>query len=177
MLKTKPNEIANQPQAPHETSAAVRAPRRGLWQEWLRSLLLFCGVQGLYLLRISRANGGRTLWGARLVLCLLSPALLAVLGRLTGENLLALIYFSNFLCNVALAVRLPRGWGRQFALGLTLFLCCDVCVGIFQSPGLLPPALEAFASLGMWLFYLPGQVLIVLSGRDPHEMRSFHENQ
>ena len=43
MLKTKPNEIANQPQAPHETSAAVRAPRRGLWQEWLRSLLLFCG--------------------------------------------------------------------------------------------------------------------------------------
>lgn len=44
MLKTKPNEIANQPQAPHETSAAVRAPRRGLWQEWLRSLLLFCGA-------------------------------------------------------------------------------------------------------------------------------------
>ena len=112
-----------------------------------------------------------------LLLCLLSPALLAALGRLTGENLLALIYFSNFLCNVALAVKLPRGWGRQFALGLTLFLCCDVCVGIFQSPGLLPPALEAFASLGMWLFYLPGQVLIVLSGRDPHEMRSFHENQ
>ena len=140
-------------------------------------LLLFCAVQGLYLLRIARANGGRTLWTARLVLCLLSPALLAALGRLTGENLLALIYFSNFLCNVALAVKLPRGWGRQFALGLTLFLCCDVCVGIFQSPGLLPPALEAFASLGMWLFYLPGQVLIVLSGRDPHEMRSFHENQ
>ena len=44
MLKTKPNEIANQPQVPHETSAAVRAPRRGLWQEWLRSLLLFCGA-------------------------------------------------------------------------------------------------------------------------------------
>lgn len=44
MLKTRPNEIANQPQAPHETSTAVRAPRRGLWQEWLRSLLLFCGA-------------------------------------------------------------------------------------------------------------------------------------
>ena len=140
-------------------------------------LLLFCGVQGLYLLHIARANGGRTLWGARLGLCLLSPALLAALGRLTGENLLALIYFSNFLCNVALAVRLPRGWGRQFALGLTLFLCCDVCVGVFQSPGLLPPVLERFASFGMWLFYLPGQVLIVLSGSTPHEMRSFHENQ
>lgn len=45
MLKTKPNEIANQPQTPHETSAAVRVPRRGLWQEWLRSLLLFCGAR------------------------------------------------------------------------------------------------------------------------------------
>ena len=144
---------------------------------YVLGLLLFCGVQGLYLLRIARANGGRTLWIVRLVLCLLSPALLAVLGRLTGENLLALVYFSNFLCNVALAVRLPWGWGRQFALGLTLFLCCDVCVGVFQSPGLLPPALERFASLGMWLFYLPGQVLIVLSGSTPHEMRSFHENQ
>ena len=29
----------------------------------------------------------------------------------------------------------------------------------------------------MWLFYLPGQVLIVLSGCNPHEMRSRYENQ
>ena len=40
MLKT--NEILNYPQASHEASAAVRSPRRSLWQEWLRSLLLFC---------------------------------------------------------------------------------------------------------------------------------------
>ena len=40
MLKT--NEILNYPQASHEASAAVRSPRRGLWQAWLRSLLLFC---------------------------------------------------------------------------------------------------------------------------------------
>lgn len=141
-------------------------------------LLLFCGRPGAVSPAHFPGQRGPGPCGAHgLVLCLLSPALLAVLGRLTGENLLALIYFSNFLCNVALAVRLPRGWGRQFALGLVLFLCCDVCVGVFQSPGLLPPALERFASLGMWLFYLPGQVLIVLSGRDPHEMRSFHENQ
>ena len=67
MLKTKPNEIANQPQAPHETSAAVRAPRRGLWREWLRSLLLFCGASVYVELfctcaSIARWTGGRSIW-------------------------------------------------------------------------------------------------------------------
>ena len=41
---------------------------------YILGLLLFCAVQGLYLLRIARANGGRTLWTARLVLCLRSGA-------------------------------------------------------------------------------------------------------
>ena len=81
---------------------------------YILGLLLFCAVQGLYLLRIARANGGRTLWTARLVLCLLSPALLAALGRLTGENLLALIYFSNFL---------QCGPGGQAAPGLGAAVC------------------------------------------------------
>lgn len=60
----KTNEIANQPQAPHETSAAVRAPRRGLWQEWLRSLLLFCSLASVYvgcayLCILAHPDGGR----------------------------------------------------------------------------------------------------------------------
>ena len=50
-----------------------------------------------------------------------------------------------------------------FALGLTLFVGCDVCVGIFNLPGLLPDALYQFSRIGMWLFYLPSQVLIALS--------------
>ena len=44
MLKRKTNEIPNHPQAPHEAPTPVQSPRRGLWQEWLRSLLLFCGA-------------------------------------------------------------------------------------------------------------------------------------
>ena len=50
-----------------------------------------------------------------------------------------------------------------FRLGLALFLCCDVCVGAFNAPGLFPVPVTAFARVGMWLFYLPGQVLIALS--------------
>ena len=39
---------------------------------------------------------------------------------------------------------------------------CDVCVGLHNLAG-LPVPLSAFAQVGMWLFYLPSQVLIVLS--------------
>ena len=34
-----------------------------------------------------------------------------------------------------------------------------------KEPELFPGWLAAFAQVGMWLFYLPGQVLLVLSGR------------
>lgn len=46
MLKTKPNEIEilNHPQAPCEAPETAEGLRRGLWQAWLRSLLLFCSV-------------------------------------------------------------------------------------------------------------------------------------
>mgnify|MGYP000261717576 CR=1 FL=1 len=40
---------------------------------------------------------------------------------------------------------------------------CDVCVGLFQYAWLLPAA-AGFARVGMWMFYLPAQVLITLSG-------------
>ena len=51
---------------------------------------------------------------------------------------------------------------RAFALGLTLFVGCDTCVGLFN---VLPAGSPLYfpASVGMWLFYLPSQVLIALS--------------
>lgn len=56
-------------------------------------------------------------------------------------------------------------WAMAFTLaaGLWLFLLCDVCVGLRNQPSLLP-GLAGAAQAGMWLFYLPGQVLLVLSG-------------
>ena len=56
----------------------------------------------------------------------------------------------------------PRG--RLFGAGLALFACCDLCVGLYNLAGAVPPAAYAFARVGMWLFYLPSQVLIVCSG-------------
>lgn len=127
-------------------------------------VILFCLVQGLYLVRIFRCNGGRGLWGLRIVLFLLALLVLKRLRLLIPLNVLALFYFSNFLCNALASLGCPGRNMRLFSVGLWFFLCCDVCVGLFQSPELASPAVGAFVQVGMWLFYLPAQVLIALSG-------------
>ena len=66
---------------------------------------------------------------------------------------------------------------RLFSIGLWLFLCCDLCVGLFQNPQLVPPAVSAFVSVGIWLFYLPAQVLITLSGANPSSGGFSHETK
>lgn len=120
-------------------------------------IALFCVVQGLYLTRIRRACG-RTLWVLRAGLAAAAWPLLNALGMGTVLNLLAALYFVNFLVNAFQSLTLRSE--RLFAAGLWLFLLCDVCVGLRNQPSLLP-GLAGAAQVGMWLFYLPGQVLLV----------------
>ena len=120
-------------------------------------IVLFCVVQGLYLARIRRACG-RTLWALRAGLAAAAWPLLSALGMGTVLNLLAALYFVNFLVNAFQSLTLRSE--RLFAAGLWLFLLCDVCVGLRNQPSLLPD-LAGAAQVGMWLFYLPGQVLLV----------------
>lgn len=127
-------------------------------------VILFCLVQGLYLVRIYRCNGGRSLWGLRVALFLLALLVLKGLGLLIPLNILALFYFTNFLCNALASLCCSGRSMKLFSVGLWLFLCCDLCVGLFQSPELISPAVGEFVRIGMWLFYLPAQVLIALSG-------------
>jgi len=132
-------------------------------RHYLLGVALFCAVQGCYLARVSHANGGRTLWPLRVGLCTAALAFLYCLELLNPLNALSLVYFANFFCNVLQAAFLTGRRSRLFFAGLLLFLCCDACVGIFNQPGLFPAALSAFAAVGMWMFYLPGQILIALS--------------
>lgn len=128
-----------------------------LLNDWYGAgVALFCGVQGLYLVRILR-RCGRSLWGLRLFLVGAAWAGLWALGLLSPLNLLAAVYFANFLVNACQALSLSM---PLFAWGLWLFLLCDVCVGVHNQPELFPGWLAAFAQVGMWLFYLPGQVLL-----------------
>lgn len=126
-------------------------------------LILFLAVQTLYLIRLRRMGCGSHLW-LRSMAALLLGVLVFSSGLASVLNLLAALYFSQLLSNTALAWS-ARRW--VFAAGLTLFVCCDICVGLFNL-GIL----YSFASVGMWLFYLPSQVLIVLSAKEAsHEAK------
>ena len=140
-------------------------------------IVLFCLVQGLYFVRIYRSNGGRSLWGLRAALFVLALVVLNVLDLLIPLNILALFYFTNFFCNALSSLSCPGQSMRLFSVGLWLFLCCDACVGLFQNPQLVPPAVSAFVSVGMWLFYLPAQVLIALSGANRSSGGFSHETK
>ncbi|MDE6280395.1 MAG: hypothetical protein K2M15_01155 [Oscillospiraceae bacterium] len=141
-------------------------------------IVLFLCVQTVYFLRLRRA-GGPAAWPLRSGLALGAGLAVYAAGMAVGQaapvNLLAALYFSQLLSNTALAWTLKgRPW-RLFALGLTLFVGCDACVGLFN---VLPAASPLFpaASVGMWLFYLPSQVLIALSALPEKEV-SHEENQ
>ncbi|MCI8915745.1 MAG: hypothetical protein HFF26_03635 [Oscillospiraceae bacterium] len=124
-------------------------------------IALFLCVQTVYFLRLRR-NGAGNAWPLRSGLALLAGLAVYAAGMASPLNLLAALYFSQLLSNAVLAWAPGDASRRRFALGLTLFVGCDVCVGLFN---VLPPAspLYAAVSVGMWLFYLPSQVLITLS--------------
>jgi len=138
---------------------------------YLAGVTAFCVVQGLYLLRIRRLRAGNRgalrsslAWRAGLVLAFWGA--LAWLDTLEPLTVLTALYFSQLLANTAESLTLGRKWAL-FSGGLILFVCCDLCVGLHNLPAFLPGTdggvLSAFAQVGMWLFYLPSQVLITLS--------------
>lgn len=81
--------------------------------------------------------------------------LLIIFKNLTLINELVLIYFSNLVLNTIQSYLLPN---RLLSIGLTLFVCCDICVGLHNIN-----VAYTLATFLMWFFYLPSQVLIVIS--------------
>ncbi len=133
-------------------------------RDYTYGLAFFCLVQGVYLLRLHRAVPGRTRPGLRLALAAAALGGLLALGQLSPLTALGAVYITTFACNLLQSLSCPPPWGRLFAAGLGLYFLCDLCVGIFNAGALFPAPLWRFAAVGMWLFYLPGKVLITLSG-------------
>ena len=129
--------------------------------QYLLGIALFLAVQTVYFLRLRRA-GADGAYFLRSVLALGAELGVYALGMASAVNLAAALYFSQLLSNTLLAWTVDGARRHAFALGLTLFVGCDVCVGLFNA---LPPASPLYfpASVGMWLFYLPSQALIALS--------------
>lgn len=88
-------------------------------------------------------------------LIIVGSLILPLFNAMNLLNELVLIYFINLLLN---AIEAWISGNRTLAIGLALFVCCDVCVGLHNIN-----AAFKLATFLMWVFYLPSQVLIVLS--------------
>ena len=144
---------------------------------------IFIGAQLFHFLRISVARGKvsreagvrHPLLGiflsllARAILTVLLLIVLHVTGLWSLLNLLAVIYFVELLLNTIDAA-FTAEHGFRFAVmaaGFLLFICCDVTVGLraLAEAGTLSMTPDRFAlnTYLTWVFYLPSQVLIILS--------------
>ncbi len=91
----------------------------------------------------------------RVIVMVAAVALLYFTNNISLLNVFAVVYFINLVINCLDAWLYSRNLG--FAIGLSLFVLCDICVALFYLTD------NSLAALGMWFFYLPSQVLISIS--------------
>ena len=106
---------------------------------------------------------------ARLLFTALVLAVLHVTGLMSLLNALAAVYFVELLMNTVDAAFTAEHAFRfaVCAAGFLLFICCDVTVGLraLSEAGTVTMTPDRFAlnTYLTWVFYLPSQVLIILS--------------
>ncbi|MBE7088397.1 MAG: hypothetical protein E7370_02610 [Clostridiales bacterium] len=103
---------------------------------------------------------------------LLFVALSIILNSLKSFNFLTAVtafYFINLIFNAVESATLITYDKRfiLFTVGLILFICCDICVGISNLNSVLgtkiPNDIKDLSFFAIWQFYMPSQLLIILS--------------
>ena len=127
-------------------------------------VLLFCVVQFFYALRLSPEKPVRALL-IRAIPAAAAAAIGSRWGAMTALPAYYIVWFAgNLLAAWRDAAKRKKGRSCLFALGLLLFFCCDLCVGLHNLPQAgMPGWLPGFAQNAMWAFYLPGQIMILSS--------------
>jgi uncharacterized membrane protein YhhN len=142
--------------------------------ERLYGMLFFLAAQLLYAVRLHRTERGRGLLILRIVLNVVAvgAALLVLREKADALALVSMSYYANLIANLLVsAKRFSRD--RLLCIGFVLFLLCDTVIGLqVAAEGYLSIAegsrLYALLYPGFnlaWLFYLPSQVCIALSGQ------------
>jgi len=152
-------------------------------------VLTFIIVQQLYGLRNSMVmqesrdiSSNRSLWKSFLLRLILQAVIAGALNYLlvqagvVPEKLLiaTVFYFVCIISNVIIAIKtaidIRNKENLLFAVGMFLFLLCDINVGLFNLSGFVSMPKELYhilyacSSILMWAFYAPSQVLLTLSG-------------
>jgi hypothetical protein len=153
---------------------------------YIIGLITFCIVQSLYLIRIG-------IWRNRMDLTvgiggiinkfirnlIVSFAIISILMilkiKIEWLILISCFYFVSIVFNVSDSLTIARKSKVTnsiiYAVGMILFLLCDINVGLFNLSDFLSidsnwfTALYHFSTVAMWMFYLPAQVIIALSGQ------------
>ena len=107
----------------------------------LKPYLLLWGTQSLSALGSAMTNYALVIW------------LYQKSGSALETALLSICSYAPYVLMSVFAGALSDRWDKKRTM-----LCCDLCVGAFHL-GLW----TGFTRIGMWLFYLPSQMLIVLS--------------
>lgn len=137
-------------------------------------LVTFIFTQTTYLYRLYKDRMSKIKYTVivRVAASILLMALVDVIMK-TGINFMlaeVCVYIVMLVGNVADAFLLCKRGLKNiiFAVGLTLFLCCDICVGLDNAVGIvglnLGSAGQAIQFL-IWVFYLPSQVLIACTAK------------
>ena len=152
-------------------------------------MIAFVLVQQLYGVRLSlklhlgdRAAGSNKLIiltllriGIQVAVSVLIYIMLYYLGiSLDRLIIVTVFYFVSLVTNTVYSIRitiLQRGVRSNliFALGMIMFLLCDINVGLFNLtdfvtlPEHISEVIYSISSILMWTFYAPSQVLIALS--------------
>lgn len=139
---------------------------------YLLGVLSFCVVQTIYFARFVRTTPSRfTLWCTlRICSVFVVWLVLYLMEMFNALTAVTIFYFVNLFYNCLqsyLYRKKMRNGGLLLAIGLTLFLCCDICVGLNNLSAFVttafPQGLARFVSIGMWAFYMPSQTLIAIS--------------
>jgi uncharacterized membrane protein YhhN len=118
-------------------------------------IFIFAQVTYLYYLRNIDVRISNYILVFRILIIVVGTIILYFSNNFSLLYELVLIYFSTLLFNCLNAFKVKE---KTFALGLILFIGCDICVGLFNTP-----YSDSVIAMLIWMFYLPSQVLIVLS--------------
>ena len=118
-------------------------------------IVIFCAAHTLYAVRNARNV-------KILLIHIVSVASSFVCYIITNDALVSvsLLYVCCLLINAGSSLFTKK---RRFLIitGMALFLCCDVCVLLYNTPSF---RLNSVAGPLIWLFYAPSQLLLALSG-------------
>ncbi len=160
-----------------------------LTDSFAAGMLSFCVVQTIYSIYCSK-DRRQLVIKEGIQLCIVVGILLGLFVRSPiGFDIvliLSIYYFVHLVSNVFCSwVRSKEGKERKlFAIGMTLFLLCDIHVAIFNAGDYLSfgsskvyQTIYAIATVAMWFYYLPSQVLIAHAGRSASKVIAKTENK